>query len=221
MANRTITLTDPLHDYMLDVSLREPAVMGDLRKETAKLEERGMQMSPDQAQFMQMLVKLVGAKRALEVGTFTGYSALAVALALPEDGELVACDVSEEWTSIGKPFWARAGVAAKIDLRLGPAVDTLREMVGDPDQHASFDFAFIDADKTNYKHYYEAALKLVRPGGLITVDNVLWGGGVIDSSRRDESTLAIRELNRMIHADDRVDVSLVPIGDGVTLARKR
>lgn len=221
MANRTITLTDPLHAYMLDVSLREPAVMGDLRVETAKLEERGMQMSPDQAQFMQMLVKLVGAKRALEVGTFTGYSALAVALALPADGELVACDVSEEWTSIGKPFWERAGVAAKIDLRLGPAVDTLKSMVDDSAHHDSFDFAFIDADKTNYRHYYEAALKLVRAGGLIAVDNVLWGGGVIDAERQDESTLAIRELNRTIHADDRVDVSLVPIGDGVTLARKR
>jgi caffeoyl-CoA O-methyltransferase len=221
MANRTITLTDPLYEYLLDVSLREPKVMNDLRAETATLEAGGMQMSPDEAQFMGFLVKLLGVRRALEIGVFTGYSALSVALALPADGCLIACDVSEEWTQIARRHWQTAGVAHKIDLRLAPAVETLAAMAADPAQHNSFDFAFIDADKENYDHYYERCLQLVRPGGLIALDNVLWGGGVLDLARQDESTLAIRALNQKLHADDRVDLSLVPIGDGLTLARKR
>ena len=221
MANRTIQMTDPLYDYLLAVSLREPQVMTDLRTETAQLAERGMQMSPDEAQFMGMLVKLIGAKRTLEIGTFTGYSALAVALALPEDGCIVACDVSDEWTSIGRRHWQQAGVAHKIDLRIAPAVETLRDMVADPAQYSSFDFAFIDADKDNYDRYYEFCLQLVRPGGLITIDNVLWSGDVIDEQRQDASTQAIRQLNAKLHQDSRVDLSLVPIGDGLTLARKK
>jgi caffeoyl-CoA O-methyltransferase len=221
MANRTITLTDPLYEYLLDVSLREPQVMSDLRAETATLEAYGMQMSPDEAQLMGFLVKLLGVRRALEIGVFTGYSALSVALALPDDGCLIACDVSEEWTQIARRHWQAAGVAHKIDLRLAPAVETLAAMAADPAQHNSFDFAFIDADKENYDHYYERCLQLVRPGGLIALDNVLWGGGVLDPARQDESTLAIRALNQKLHTDDRVDLSLVPIGDGLTLARKR
>jgi predicted O-methyltransferase YrrM len=219
--NRTVEITAPLYDYLLSVSVREPQVMRDLRAETAKLAEHGMQIGPDQAQFMSLLVKLSGAKRALEVGTFTGYSALTVALALPEDGQLVACDVSEEWTNIGRRYWQRAGVAHKIDLRIAPALETLGQLSTDSRWHNSFDFAFIDADKDNYGAYFEYCLKLVRPGGLITIDNVLRGGAVIDLSDQEAGTLAIRELNAKLYADERVDLCLVPIGDGLTLARKR
>jgi caffeoyl-CoA O-methyltransferase len=221
MANRTISLTDPLYDYLLSVSLREPTPMAELRAETARLPEKGMQMSPDEAQFLRFLVQLMGARRALEIGVFTGYSALSVALGLPEDGYLLACDVSAEWTAIGRRFWEKAGVAHKIDLRLAPALQTLEGLLADRQQHNSFDFAFIDADKENYDAYYEACLQLVRPGGLIAIDNVLWGGDVLDENRQDGSTRAIRALNRKLHGDERIDLSLVPIGDGVTLARKR
>jgi caffeoyl-CoA O-methyltransferase len=221
MANRTINMSEALHNYLLEVSVREDAVMAALRSETYTLKERGMQMAPEQAQFMGLLVKLLGVKRALEIGVFTGYSALAVALALPDDGRLLACDVSETWTGIGKRYWEQAGVAHKIDLRIAPALETLTQLVDDPQQHNSFDFAFIDADKGNYPHYYEHCLQLLRPGGLIVIDNVLWGGGVIDPADQGEGVTTIRQLNRDIHADARVDVSLVPIGDGMTLARKR
>jgi predicted O-methyltransferase YrrM len=221
MANRTINMSEALHAYLLDVSVREHPAMTALRQETYKLEAREMQMAPEQAQFMGLLAKLTNAQRALEIGVFTGYSALAVALAMPEHGKLVACDVSHTWTSIGRPYWEQAGVAHKIDLRIAPALETLEHLLQDPDQHNLYDLAFIDADKGNYPHYYEICLKLVRPGGLIVIDNVLWGGGVIDPSDQGESVKAIRKLNADIYADERVDLSLVPIGDGMTLARRR
>ena len=220
MSSKTIQMSDDLHAYLLDVSLREPDVLRRLREETRPMEAAGMQISPEQGQFMRLLMKLVGAKRTLEVGTFTGYSALATAMALPEDGCIVACDVSEEWTSIGRRYWEEAGVAHKIDLRIGPAAETLASLLDDG-QAGTFDFAFIDADKNNYDTYYEHALKLVKPGGLIGIDNVLWGGRVLDAKRDDDDTVAIRALNQKLHADERVDLSLVPIGDGLTLMRVR
>ncbi|MEX1019156.1 MAG: class I SAM-dependent methyltransferase [Litorilinea sp.] len=221
MSSSTITLTDPLRDYMLSVSLREPDVLAQLRQETQDMEAAEMQLSPEQGQFMALLVQAIGARRCLEVGTFTGYSSLVVALALPEGGELVACDVSEEWTSVARRYWEKAGVAHKIDLRIGPATDTLAHMVEDADALGTFDFAFIDADKENYAAYVDYALQLLRPGGLIAIDNVLWGGRLLDENATDSSTEAIRALNKSLHQDERVDVSLVPIGDGVYLARKR
>jgi len=220
MANETIQLTDQLYDYLLSVSVREAEILAQLRAETAHLERSGMQMSPDTGQFLSLLVKLMGAKRTLEIGVFTGYSSLVVALALPKDGRLVACDVSDEWTAMARRYWQKAGVDHKIDLRLAPATQTLQTLLEQKQQN-SFDFAFIDADKTNYDTYYEQCLQLVRPGGLIGIDNVLWHGAVIDASQNDDSTQAIRALNEKLHADSRVDLSLVPIGDGVTLARKR
>jgi predicted O-methyltransferase YrrM len=220
MSTRTISMTDPLHEYMLAVSLREPAVLRQLREETLQLEAAGMQMSPEQGQFMQLLMHLLGAKRTLEVGVFTGYSSLCVALALPDDGQIIACDVSEEYTAVARRYWQRAGVAHKIQLNLGPGAVTLDRLIEEGQQN-SFDFAFIDADKENYATYYEQCLQLLRPGGLIGIDNVLWGGSVVDESNQDSSTNAIRALNKQIHADPRVDLSLVPIGDGLTLARKR
>jgi caffeoyl-CoA O-methyltransferase len=176
-----------------------------------------MQICPEQGALMANLIRLMSAKRTIEVGTFTGYSALAVALALPEDGQIIACDISEKWTAVGKKKWEQAGVAHKINLRLAPALDTLDALLADG-QEGSFDFAFIDADKTNYPAYYEKCLKLVRKGGVIAIDNVLWGGSVINSERNDEDTKAIRKLNEFIANDNRVSVSMVPIGDGLTLA---
>jgi predicted O-methyltransferase YrrM len=179
-----------------------------------------MQIGPDQAAFLALLVRLTGARRALEIGTFTGYSALAVALALPHDGALVCCDVSRDWTDIGRPFWAEAGVAARIDLRIAPAQDTLRDLLRSPGP-GSFDFAFIDADKGGYDTYYEQSLGLLRPGGLLAIDNTLWSGSVADPSNDEADTRALRALNAKIHDDARVDACLVSMGDGVTLARKR
>jgi predicted O-methyltransferase YrrM len=220
MTRRTKPLTDEVYDYLLRVSLREPAVLRDLREETAGLERSEMQIGPEQGQLMALLVELIGARRTLEIGTFTGYSTLVVALALPADGRVVACDVSEEWTTIGRRYWERAGVAKKIDLRLAPARETLETLLreGRRDQ---FDFAFIDADKANYDAYYELCLQLVRPGGLIAVDNVLWSGKVVDSAVTDADTEAIRRLNAKIASDERVTLSLLPVGDGLTLARRR
>lgn len=220
MANDTIQLTDQLYDYLISVSLREPDALRRLRAETATLERASMQMSPDTGQFLAFLIKLIGAKRAIEVGVFTGYSSLAIALALPDDGQLIACDVSDEWTAIGRRYWQEAGVDHKIDLRLAPAVQTLQQLIDEGRQN-SFDFIFIDADKPNYDTYCEQAYRLVRPGGLICVDNVLWHGRILDESRQDEGTQAIRALNKKLYTDERVDLSLVPIGDGVTLLRKR
>jgi predicted O-methyltransferase YrrM len=219
MSSRTIQVTEALDRYIHAVSLREPEILRRLRAETAPLEFAGMQISPEQGQFMALLVRLIGARRTLEVGTFTGYSALAVALALPADGKVIACDISKEWTAIGKRYWQEAGVAGKIDLQLAPAVATLDRLIHE--RAAPFDFAFIDADKENYDKYYERALKLVRPGGLIAIDNVLWGGAVVDPERDDPETRAIDALNRKLHADARVDLSLLPIGDGLTIALHR
>jgi caffeoyl-CoA O-methyltransferase len=220
VSNRTIAIGDDLYDYMLAVSLREPPVLRRLRQETLALPNAGMQIAPEQGQFMALLVRLIGARRVLEIGTFTGYSTLVMALALPADGRIVACDVSEAWTAIARRYWAEAGVAGRIELRLAPALDTLASLR----LHAaagSFDFAFIDADKENYRSYYEGALELLRPGGLIAIDNVLWGGSVINAAKQDRDTRAIRALNALLAEDERIDLSLVPIGDGLTLARKR
>ena len=220
MANRTTALTDRLYDYLIEVSVREPPLLRELREETAALPMAMMQIGPEQGQFMRLLIELIGARRAVEVGTFTGYSALCVAEAMGPQGRLVACDVSEEYTAIARRYWARAGVADRIDLRLGPAVATLDKMLADG-AAGTIDFVFIDANKTDYDAYYERALKLLRPAGLIAIDNVLWGGAVADPSVDDEDTSAIRALNRKLAKDERVSLSLVPIGDGLTLARKR
>jgi caffeoyl-CoA O-methyltransferase len=220
MSTRTITLDDRLYHYLQAVSLREPDVLVRLRAETARLPAAGMQVSPEQGQFMALLVRLLGARRCLEVGTFTGYSALACALALPPDGRLVTLDISAEWTTVARRHWLDAGVADRIDLRLGPAAGSLAALLAEGAAD-SFDFAFIDADKTGYDGYYELALQLVRPGGLIAFDNVLWSGRVADPNAQDADTIALRALNRKLHTDPRVDLSMLPIGDGLTLARRR
>ncbi len=219
MSSKTFTLPEDLHRYLIEHSVHEVAAQRELREATASLELARMQISPEQGQFMALLVKLMGARRCIEVGVFTGYSALSVALALPADGRIIACDVSEEWTAIGKAAWAKAGVAGKIDLRLAPATQTLDRLIREG-QAGTFDFAFIDADKENYGAYYERCLALLRPGGLIAVDNTLWSGRVADPSNNDKDTVAIRAFNRAMHADARVTVSMVPIGDGLTLALK-
>lgn len=218
MSRRTIEMTEALHQYLLDAAC-EPPVLARLRAETAKLPSAGMQISPEQGRLMALLVELVGARRCLEVGVFTGYSSTVVALALPPDGKLVACDRSEEWTAIARRYWEEAGVASKIELRLGDAVQTLDELASG--EKGSFDFAFIDADKTGYDVYYERCLELLRPGGLLAVDNTLWGGKVADQSVNDESTRAVRALNAKVRSDARVSSSLVPIGDGLLLVRKK
>ncbi|MDX1434121.1 MAG: class I SAM-dependent methyltransferase, partial [Gammaproteobacteria bacterium] len=203
MSSRTIGLDQALYDYLRSVSLREPEVLGRLRAETAGMERAGMQISPEQGQLMGLLVELMGARRALEIGVFTGYSALCVALALPADGRLTACDVNEEWTAMARRYWAEAGVAEKIDLRIAPAVDTLDALVRDG-RAGYFDFAFIDADKVSYPAYYERCLTLVRAGGLIAIDNTLWQGRVIDERDQSDDTVTIRALNAQLHEDPRV-----------------
>lgn len=220
MTNKSIGLPDNLHDYLLSVSLREPAILQKLRQETAVLPNHNMQIAPEQGQFLAFMVKLIGARRVLEVGVFTGYSSLAVALALPQNGQVVACDISEEFTAVARQYWQAAGVAAKIQLHLAPATETLARFL-DEGQAGQFDFAFIDADKSNYDTYYEQCLQLIRPGGLIAIDNVLWDGKVADTAVTDLDTQAIRALNQKLHSDQRVDLSLVPIGDGLTLLHKR
>jgi predicted O-methyltransferase YrrM len=220
MTKRSIGLSAKLHDYVLSVSLREPEILRQLREETATLPMAGMQVAPDQGQFMALLVRLTGAKTYLEVGTFTGYSALAVALALPPDGRVLACDINPETTAVGQRYWTTAGVAAKIELRLAPALETLDKLLAQG-QAGRFDLAFIDADKENYDGYYERALRLVRPGGLILLDNVLWSGAVADPKKTDVDTLALRALNQKLQSDERIDLSLLPLADGLTLARKR
>jgi predicted O-methyltransferase YrrM len=220
MSNRTLTLDDRLYRYLLDHSVTEPELLAALRRETAQHPMAQMQIAPEQGQLMALLVQLIGATQALEVGVFTGYSALRVALALPPEGRLVACDVSEEYTAIARRYWEQAGVADKIDLRIGPATDTLAQLISDGATNY-FDFAFIDADKSSYPTYYEQALQLVRPGGLIAIDNVLWSGAVADPAVSDRRTQVLRDLNDTIHRDERVVASLVPIADGLTLAMKK
>ena len=218
MSNKTICITGDIYEYLLSVSLREPDILRELRLETALDEKANMQISPEQGQFMALLVKLLGAKHTLDIGVYTGYSSLCIGLALPEDGRVTACDINAEWTETAKRYWRKAGVADRIDLHLAPAQQTLEALLPEAKDH--FDFAFIDADKAGYDMYYEYCLQLVRPGGLVAIDNVLWDGAVADAANRDPETVAIRALNEKIHADRRVEVSLVPIADGLTLARK-
>lgn len=219
MSTHSITVDERLRDYMLDVSLREPAVMKDLRDETARHEMARMQISPEQGQFMQMLVRMLGAKNCIEIGTFTGYSALAVALALPDDGRLVACDISDDYTRIGIPFWERAGVRDRIDLRIAPAMESLDAMIA-AGETGTYDFAFIDADKPGYPDYFERCLTLLRPGGVIAVDNIFMGGSSADPETDSKNAQAMRKFNAALKDDTRVEISLIPIGDGLTLARK-
>jgi predicted O-methyltransferase YrrM len=220
MSNKILVLDNRLYDYLLSVSLREPEILRELREETANHPRAIMQIAPDQGQFMALLIQLMGAKKVLEIGVFTGYSSLAVALALPADGKMIACDVSEEYTSIASRYWEKAGVANKIDLRLAPALESLDELIASG-ENGSFDFVFIDADKQNYDNYYEQSLQLLRSGGLIAIDNVLWSGKVADPQIQDGQTKAIRKFNEKLHQDERITLSLVPIADGLTLARKR
>ena len=217
MSTGILNYTTNLREYLWEKGMEEHPALTELRLETAKLPQSMMQICPEQGALMANLIRLMSAKKTIEIGTFTGYSTLAVALALPEEGEIIACDISEEWTALGKKKWEQAGVAHKINLRLALAVDTLDALLADG-QESSFDFAFIDADKANYPAYYEKCLKLVRKGGVIAIDNVLWGGSVIDSERNDEDTKAIRKLNEFIANDKRVSLSMIPIGDGLTLA---
>ena len=219
MTRRSLELDDTLYSYLVDHSVREHPAQAALRAATASHPHAGMQIAPDQGQFMALLVKLIGARRTLEIGVFTGYSALSVALALPDDGTLLACDISDEYTRVGKPFWQQAGVAHKIELRLAPALDTLDARLA-AGEAARYDFAFIDADKTGYDAYYERCLRLVRAGGLIAIDNTLWSGAVARPAK-DADTVALQQLNAKLHRDERIDLSLLPIGDGLTLARVR
>lgn len=221
MSNRTLTLDDTLAQYVLDHGVREHPSQTALRAATRAHPRAVMQISPEQGQFMALLVKLMGARQCIEVGVFTGYSALSVALALPPDGRLLACDISAEFTAIGRPFWREAGVAARIDLRIAPANDTLDAVLANGGSE-TYDFAFIDADKPNYDGYFERCLRLVRPGGLIAIDNTLWSGRVAEPAHgHDADTAALHALNRKLISDARIDLSLLPIGDGLTLARKR
>jgi O-methyltransferase len=214
-----IYLNAAIHQYLASMSLREPEVLQQLREETARLEMARMQIGPEQGQFMALLLKLMGARRYLEVGTFTGYSALACALAMPDDAELYALDISEEWTAIARRYWEAAGVADRIQLRLGDAANTMQALV--TAEPGSFDFIFIDADKTAYQSYIDLGYKLLRQGGLIVLDNVLWDGAVADSAENDEDTVALRKVNAAMLKDKRFDISMIPVGDGLTLAVKR
>lgn len=220
MTRRTLNLDEDLHRYLLEVSLREPHVLVRLRQETARFPRPEMQIGPEQGQFMRLLVELMGAKHIVEIGTFTGYSTICMALGMPEGGRVVTCDIDSDSTRVAQRYWSEAGVAHRIDLRLAPAIQTLDGLIAEGGR-GHYDFAFIDADKENYDGYYERCLTLLRQGGLVAVDNVLWNGAVIDVNRHDAATEAIRAFNAKIHADERVSISLVPIGDGLTLARKR
>ena len=220
MSNTTLTMTETLNHYLIESGLREHSVLAELRHVTGMHEFRNMQISPEQGQLMALLAKLVNARRTIEIGVFTGYSALAVALALPDDGCIIACDISEEYTRTARTFWKKANVSHKINLKLAPASETLSQLL-EQQQVGTFDMAFIDADKTGYDDYYEQCLQLIRPGGLILIDNVLWSGRVADSSCNDEDTVAIRELNRKIQTDLRVDMMILPVSDGLTIAIKK
>ena len=220
MANETLGMSAEVAGYVRTVGVREPDVLARLRAETAPMQWAVMQISPEQGALMAMLVALTGARRILELGVFTGYSSLAMALALPDDGRITACDQNEEWTGIARRYWRDAGVDHKIDLRLAPALDTLEALLADG-RAETYDFAFIDADKGNYDAYYEQSLKLVRAGGLIALDNTLQNGKVADPGAQEGNVPIIRALNEKLHADSRIDLGMVPIGDGLTLARKR
>ncbi len=220
MFKNTLGLPDQLHDYILDNSLKELPILAELRKETQDHKQARMQISPDQGQLIALLIRLMSARRVLEIGVFTGYSSLTIALALPMDGRLVACDISEEYTSIAKRYWRLAGVQEKIDLRIAPALQTLDSLL-ESGQAETFDFAFVDADKANYSNYYDRALKLLRPGGLMAIDNVLWSGRVADMQSTDKIVQTMRIFNEKVAQDDRVQVSLLPLGDGITLALKK
>jgi len=220
MTVRLLEITPKLYDYMLSVSSRETKLMARLRDETAKMPGAGMQIPPMQGQFLAFLVSLIGARRGIEIGTFTGYSALWVASALPDDGKLICCDVNETTTAVARRYWKEAGVDRKIELRLAPALDTLKSLLASGGA-GTFHYVFIDADKENYDAYYEHALELVHTGGLIVFDNMLWGGSVAESDKRDADTRALKALNAKLRDDKRIDLSLLYIGDGVTLARKR
>lgn len=220
MSNKNQIIRSDIYDYMIASTVREADVLRRLREETASHPMSRMQIAPEQGQFMAMLVQLLDARRTIEVGVFTGYSSLVTALALPPDGRIIACDVSEEWTSMARRYWLEAGVADKIDLRLRPASETLQELI-DSGQAATFDFAFIDADKENYGTYYEQCLVLLRPGGLVAVDNVLWSGRVLDPTVNDVDTTAIRAFNEKLKTDERIALSMLPVADGLTLAMKR
>jgi len=220
LSSGDLTIGDGLWNYMRSVTLREPELLRRLREETAGFPNSDFQISAEQGQFMGLLMHLLGARRTIEVGVYTGYSSLATALALPPDGRIIACDINADWTSVAKRYWREAGVDGKIDLRLGPALATLDGLIASG-QANQFDFVFIDADKTNYSNYYERALVLLRPGGLIGVDNVLWYGRVIDAAVDDPDTRAIRAFNERLHSDERVWLSMLPVRDGLTLAVKK
>jgi caffeoyl-CoA O-methyltransferase len=219
MSDRTINLDERLYRYLQEHSVREHPVQRELREATSGMAHAGMQISPEQGQFMQVLVKLMGARRTIEVGVFTGYSALSVALALPDDGKVIACDVNAQWTAMARKFWDQAGVGSKIELRLAPALQTLDQLLA-AGGAGGYDFAFIDADKGNYLAYYERALAPMRRGGLIAIDNTLWSGHVADPANQEKDTVAIRALNDALHGDRRVLPSMLPLGDGLTLALK-
>lgn len=221
MARQTVIFDDRVVNYIRAVSLRQPDVLSRLREATRRFPRASMMLTPEQGQFLGLLVELLNVRRAVEIGTFTGYSALWMALAMPKDGRIICCDIDRESAAVARRFWAEAGVADRIDLRLAPALDTLDSLIADGDT-AAFDLIFIDADKVNYPTYYEKALTLLRPGGLVAIDNVLWGGDVADPAIADDQTVVVlRDFNARLHADSRVSLSLVPIGDGLTLARKR
>jgi predicted O-methyltransferase YrrM len=220
MANDSMGLPPEMHDYLVRHGVREPEILRRLRDETALIPQHNMQIAPEQGALLSLLIELVGAKRAIELGTFTGYSSLVTMLAMSPDGTMVCCDISDEWTSVARRYWAEAGVADRVELRLGPALETLDELLAGGAE-GTFDFAFIDASKREYPDYHERIVRLLRSGGLAAYDNVFWGGGVIDDSMQDEDTLGIRRLNERLAADERVSISMLPVADGVTLARKR
>ena len=220
MSNRSDLDLGRLYPYLFENSVREDPLLTRLREETAKDEMARMQIAPEQGQFMALILKLMNAKRVIEIGTFTGYSSLVMAAALPDDGHIVCCDIDEHWTAIAKRYWQEAGLQHKLDLRLAPALETLTSLL-ESDGAESFDAAFLDADKANYDTYYERCLELIKPGGLIMLDNVLWSGRVIDDSVQDEDTVSLRAINAKLKQDERIDVSMLPLADGLTLARKR
>ncbi len=220
MATKITTMDERLYEYLLSVSLKEPDVLTRLREETARDPMAILQIPPDQGQLMALLVKLMGAKRILEIGTYMGFSALSMALALPENGYLLTCDINQDWTDVARRYWEKAGVADRIELRIAPALETMNALLAEG-QEQSFDLIFIDADKPNYCAYYEAGLRLLRCGGLVILDNVLWKGRVADEREQDPDTVALRAINTLIYQDQRVDASIIPIGDGMTIARKR